>query len=427
METKPLIPPSLSLRCQSRWPTALPDRAVHEIMSAPLPCRPVHSADVPSLSVIVPTCGQQPLTRLCLDSVLNASGAQLVELLVVDNGSTDGTASYLRELARLNPQVGLILNPENRGYAAANNQAVEQATGDIVVLLNNDTIVAPGWLEKLSLRLSDPAVGMVGCLTNRSGGENEIETSYQTYGEFLEFAAKVAQGGEGPDFDCDMLPLCCAALRKETFREVGLLDEGFGLGLFEDDDLSLRLRRAGYRIMVATDCFVHHFGQGSMGDAVGYAALMETNRRRFEWKWGCQWTPRPKRRNRQYQELIEEVRTLVLDCLPATAKVAVISRGDDELLRLGKVEAEHFMQGENGVYWGAHPADGEEAVARWKKLGRGGTEYLLVPEPSLWWFDFYKPFERFVRDHFELLVDKPGTCRLYRQNVPLGGEGSESA
>lgn len=425
MDVQLLFPGSLPLRCQSRWPTALPEGARREIMNAPMPACRVAPTDRPSTSVIVPTCGQEPLTRLCLGSVLTAGGEASMELLVVDNGSGDGTRLYLEELARRNPQVRLILNPDNRGYAAANNQAIREAVGDTLVLLNNDTIVSPGWLERLARRLGQPRVGMVGCLTNRSGGENEIEATYDTYGGFLDFAARLAQGGQGPDFECEMLPLCCAALRRATFDHVGLLDEGYGLGLFEDDDLSLRLRRAGYRIVVATDCFIHHFGQASMGSASDYAALMETNRRRFERKWGREWKSRERRRSRSYQRLVEDIRALVRSALPAAAKVAVVSRGDEELLRLGSVHAEHFMQDEEGAYWGAHPADGEEAIARWERLSRSGMEYLLIPEPSLWWFDFYQSFAGFVADRFEVVAAKPGTCRLYQRKSPSEGEGKE--
>src|SRR5262249_46736689 len=138
------------------------------------------------------------------------------------------------------------LNDRNLGFAAANNQGLAIATGTNLVLLNNDTIVPPGWLDRLIRHLDDPAVGLVGPVTNRTGNEAQIETSYRTFGEFLQLAADRARSHAGDRSDIPMLTMFCLALRREAFERLGPLDERYEVGMFEDDDFSLRARAAGF-------------------------------------------------------------------------------------------------------------------------------------------------------------------------------------
>src|SRR5436190_15283884 len=92
------------------------------------------------------------------------------EVVVVDNGSSEPTRHYLEVLASRNRQVRVLRNDENRGFAAACNQGVAEASSALLVIVNNDTIVPPGWLSGLTAHLADPAIGLVGPTTNRCGG-----------------------------------------------------------------------------------------------------------------------------------------------------------------------------------------------------------------------------------------------------------------
>jgi len=248
----------------------------------------------PLASVVVVTFNNLALTRACLASVLERTEWPHFEVIVVDNGSTDGTPDYLRDLAAADGRVRVILNGHNRGFAAANNQGLALAEGEYLVLLNNDTVVVRGWLRGLIRHLaSHPQWGLVGPVTNWIGNEAQIPVGYRTLEELPAWAARHCRENAGKYFPIPVLAMFCVAMRRETFRLVGELDERFGAGMFEDDDYALRVRQAGLEVVCVEDVFVHHEGRAAFRrmDEAAYRQLFETNRRSFEEKWGRAWTP----------------------------------------------------------------------------------------------------------------------------------------
>jgi GT2 family glycosyltransferase len=251
-------------------------------------------AAIPRASLIVVAYNNLALTRLCVESILRHTEYLNYEIIVVDNNSSDGTQEYLQRLAAEHSRVRIILNSENAGFARANNQGVALSTGHYLVLLNNDTVVPPGWLSRLLRHLEDPSVGMVGPVTNFAGNEARIEVSYKTYAEMLTFAREHTHLHDGQAADIDVLAMFCVALRRETYEMMGPLDEQFRIGMFEDDDYAQRIRAAGLRIVCAADVFVHHFGQAAFKKLIRdgrYEELFDENRRRYEAKWKLKWTP----------------------------------------------------------------------------------------------------------------------------------------
>ena len=210
----------------------------------------------------------------------------------MDNASKDGTPDYLRSVAKLYPQIKLILNEQNKGFAGGNNQGIRAATGEYVVLLNNDTIVPRGWLGRLLRHLErDPKAGLVGPVTTGAANEAYVFARYKTLAGLEQFAEQQFHAHAGETFTIAVPALFCAAARRTLFDEVGLLDERYEIGLFEDDDLALRVRRAGYKTRCARDVFVHHYqceGFKQFGDA-GYLKIFNANRERFEKKWNVTW------------------------------------------------------------------------------------------------------------------------------------------
>ncbi len=242
----------------------------------------------PLVSIAILTLNGSEHTRACLESI-ERSTAEPYELLLVDNGSSDGTVELLRDYAATRSHVRLVLNGANRGFAGGNNQALALARGEYVVLLNNDTIVTDGWLGRLIGALErTPGAGLAGPVSNYVAGPQLVEAGYASVGEVAPFARAWARAHAGAVEPVARLIGFCLLLRREVVEAVGALDESFGAGNFEDDDLCLRARAAGFGCVIARDAFVHHTGsQTFIGERIDYGASLVRNRMVFERKWGC--------------------------------------------------------------------------------------------------------------------------------------------
>jgi GT2 family glycosyltransferase/2-polyprenyl-3-methyl-5-hydroxy-6-metoxy-1,4-benzoquinol methylase len=234
-------------------------------------------------SIVIVTHNQVHFTQLCLDSIRRYTD-EPYELIVVDNGSTDGTLTYLRSLGDVN----VIENCTNLGFPAGANQGIRAATGQQVLLLNNDTWVTTGWLGRMLHALfSDPDVGLVGPSSNWVSGEQQVNVTYEQDLLGLEsFAWDWGKAHDQTRVETQRLVGFCLLMRREVIERVGLLDERFGIGCFEDDDYSRRAIQAGYRLVIARDAFVHHFGgQTFLASGVDYSALLKRNRELYRQKW----------------------------------------------------------------------------------------------------------------------------------------------
>jgi GT2 family glycosyltransferase len=397
---KPLFfTPELLLSPTSRWPTRLPDATVNAVMSWPVPVAEAVLEEPTMLSVVVVVFNGLVYTRMCLTSLLLSMAGSRFEVIVVDNASTDGTREYLREVAEANPQVRVVSNDTNRGYAAANNQGLALARGRFLLLLNNDTIVPDRRSLHFMQALQDPSVGLASPVTNRTCNEAQIHTSYRTYGELRRFIRDLAEDQARARTDLDMVAFYCVGMRRDVYERIGPLDEQFGLGMYEDNDYSMRVRQAGYRIVCAEDAFVHHFGQGTVGELCAggdYDALLNGNRRRFEEKWGITWTPPKKRITPEYEQLRNRIRSVAAQHVPVDATVVVVSMGDEELLRLDGRRAWHFPQREDGSYPYIYPANSDEAIHHLNALRTRGATHFLLPKPGFWWRDYYGEFGNYL-------------------------------
>jgi GT2 family glycosyltransferase len=406
------LPSSLDLQPVSRRPLVLPEETVRTVLGRTVP-QP--AGESPLASIVVVTLDNIVCTRLCLESVLANTVASRYELIVVDNGSGDTTRDYLRAFSR-HDHVRVILNDENVGFASANNQGLATAAGDVLVLLNNDTIVPPGWLGGLMRHLDDLSIGVVGPVTNRIGNDAQIETSYRTYGELIHFARDRARDFRGRSFDVRMLAMFCLAMRRDVYERVGELDERYAIGLLEDDDYAMRIHAANLRVVCAEDVFVHHFGEASFGKLFPsgeYTRVLEANRRRFEGKWDVAWQPYERRPSAAYDGLRARIRAVVDSTIPSDATVLVVSRGDEKLLELGGRRAWHFPQTKSGVYAGHYPADSTEAIALLEGLRARGSEFLLFPETSAWWLEHYAAFREHLESCYRVIASDNATCQIF--------------
>jgi len=140
----------------------------------------------------------------------------------------------------------------------------------------------------------DPTIGLIGPVTNNTGNEAKVDVEYTEVEDMPAWAARFVRDHDGQVFSIPMLAMFCVAMRREVFERVGLLDEQFGIGMFEDDDYAHRIRVNGFRLVCAADSFVHHFGEAAFKKLKAngkYDALFAENRRRYEQKWNTEWVP----------------------------------------------------------------------------------------------------------------------------------------
>lgn len=373
----------------------------------------------PLVSIIFATCNNLVFPKLCIESLLANTEYPNYEIVIVDNGSTDGTDRYVRRLTEQYPHVRAVFNHENLGFARANNQGIAEARGDILLLLNTDTIVPPGWLTRLVRHLDQPEIGMVGPVTNRISNQAQIASSYHTYGELLQFARERGREYDGRTFDIPMLVMFCVALRRDVYDQIGPLDERFQVGMFEDDDYSLRIHQAGFRTVCAEDSFVHHFGEATIARVVGSAEwcnLFEANRRRYEEKWGIHWKNHSGRLNTEYQQMIDRVRQAVTALVPIDSRVLVVSKGDNALLDLNGRRAQHFPADDTGQYAGYHPVDSADAIVRLRRACGDAPHILVIPQVTSWWLEHYPEFKQYLDSTHQLIAELPDTGFIYALN-----------
>lgn len=247
-------------------------------------------------SIIIVTYNNMHLTQQCIESIKKYTAYPNYEIIVVDNASNDGTVDYLKALENKG-EICFILNTENKGFAAANNQGIKVSSGEYLILLNNDTAVTRGWLTRIVHYLKEPSIGLVGPVSNWVGNESKIKTSYSSLEQMHQFAEDYTLDNRGKTFEIRMLVMFCLGMRRQLISEIGFLDENFGIGSFEDDDFSYRVKQKGYRLICAEDIFIHHEGMASLKklDNAHYKQIFEQNKRYFENKWSIKWIPHNSR------------------------------------------------------------------------------------------------------------------------------------
>jgi GT2 family glycosyltransferase len=230
------------------------------------------------VSIIIINCNGKNFLKTCLES-LKEQTYKNFEIIFVDNGSDDGSADFVRDNF---PDVKVIVNEKNLGFAAPNNQGLKIAKGEYIATLNNDTKVDMKWLENLVtaaksnkdnamcgskiLSMTSPkqidSVGVNICLDGMSRGKGRLEND----------------SGQYDDQTGILFPSACAALyKREMLDETGFFDETF-FAYCEDTDLGLRGRLAGWKAVFVPDAVVYHHYSGTGGKASSFKAyLVERN------------------------------------------------------------------------------------------------------------------------------------------------------
>jgi len=204
-----------------------------------------------------------------------------------------------------------VSNVRNLGFPSAINQGLRVARGDYLILLNNDAVVTDGWLNQLvALAEMDSdvttkhtkdtkgekegrnregiCVGLVGPMSNYASPPQLVENvPYTNLEEMHAFARRWREEHRGQWFTANKLSGFCLLMKQAVYEAIGGLDEQFGLGFFDDDDLAERARRAGFELDEAHDLFIHHFGSRTFqGNGIDTERLLQENSDKVAHKWG---------------------------------------------------------------------------------------------------------------------------------------------
>ena len=239
--------------------------------------------------------------KYALDALLKAKTKVAFEVGVIDNGSQQKDAEvaekHFEKFQKDGGKGFFIRSEKNLGFSGGNNVVIKKFLEDPeithICMLNSDVLVTDNWLEYLT----DDDYDVTGPVTNATGNEQTVAVDYEVqlnadaYETVNKFSYYRHEVFENLVFETDILYFFNTVFSRRVIDKIGLLDERFYPGSFEDIDYCLRIKQAGFKQMVIRGCFVHHFGSGSFSklDMPDRVNISNVNRKRFEEKWNMKW------------------------------------------------------------------------------------------------------------------------------------------
>ena len=205
-------------------------------------------------SVIIPVWNGATVISDCLKSLFEYSTDELLEVICVDNASQDSSAT---QISRAYPSIHLIQQPVNLGFAGGVNAGINAASGDVLILVNQDCVVEPGWLTKLKEALdANPQYGIIGCtILNADGSINHTGAAVtRPSAEGIH----ITTTGTAPLIPVEFVTGAAMAIRRQTLQTIGLMDTGFYPAYYEDADYCYRARNKGIETACTTVANVVH-------------------------------------------------------------------------------------------------------------------------------------------------------------------------
>lgn len=224
------------------------------------------------IPIVVPVYGAVEYTKRLVESIKKNTDSGRYRLIIVNNGSTDGTFEYLSRLVE-DPEIGKSVTAlhqgKNLGFAGGVNkglQYIRNLDWDHCVVMNNDIVVTEGWLRGLedcitNARIPDATIGAVGPVSNQAGGTQGISIDYTltTDGAINDFGKRNRSKNKDVWIESGYLVGLCWMMSRQFFDVVGYLDEDFGIGQWEDNEYFLRGQIGGFRYLIDHSTFIHHF------------------------------------------------------------------------------------------------------------------------------------------------------------------------
>jgi GT2 family glycosyltransferase len=249
------------------------------------------SAAPPTVTIVIPVLNRLDLTTQCLEALERTVAPGLAEVVVVDNASTDGTTDFLRE-QEATGRLRALVNEENVGFARACNAAARVARSEFLLLLNNDTIPQPGWLDAMLAAFErHPLAGVVGSRLLYADGRIQHAGMFFLPDGRLEHAHRFADRDapevlEEREYPC--VTGACLLMRRSLWEELGGLDEGYPMYV-EDVDLCMKVWASGHRVVYTPDSVVFHLENASVPNAAWRDQLVLRGVQRLHERWGGRW------------------------------------------------------------------------------------------------------------------------------------------
>ncbi len=211
----------------------------------------------PLASIVVLAYNHLEYTKQCIDSIYRYTSHIDFELITVNNGSKDGTEKFFNSL----PNTKKINFKENIGVCKAINQGIRISEGKYILNISNDIVVTANWLDNLLICMeSDSKVGMAVPICNASCNYQQIDLPYTRMDEIQKFAEDHNVSNPNKWDERMKLSTYAGIYRSEIMKTLGGFDEDFNPGCYDDDAICFSIRRMGYKVILAKDTFVHHFG-----------------------------------------------------------------------------------------------------------------------------------------------------------------------
>ena len=225
--------------------------------------------------IIIPVWNQPEFTRSCIDSIVKNTEYPY-RIIVIDNASEPETKRYLEALRKeQGSRFELIRNEDNKGFIKAVNQALGISDAPYVCIMNNDTVAASGWLERMvDFARTHEDVGLINPQCDGHG-----DTSIDVYALGL-------AGRKGAYMEMNQCHGFCMLVKREVIEKIGCLDEEYGIGGYDDTDYSMRAHLAGYRCVAVKDAYVWHRLHTSFDKAGNREEWVRRNRKIYYDKWG---------------------------------------------------------------------------------------------------------------------------------------------
>jgi GT2 family glycosyltransferase/SAM-dependent methyltransferase len=241
-----------------------------------------------SVAVIIPVFNKVELTRDCLISIAKHYPEGISpEVIVFDNASSDGTGAYLERAQSDFEWLKVIRSKVNLGFAGACNKGAQLADADVVVFLNNDTIVLPGWLEKMLERINDDSVGIVGSKLIYPDGRIQhagIVFNDQAVPTHVHHLAGNGDAAVNRMMEYPAVTGACIMIKRPLFLELGMMDTEYPM-YYEDVDLCFKVREKGLKVVYQPESMVIHLEGRSSDNFEAIVKHNEASRVIFRRKW----------------------------------------------------------------------------------------------------------------------------------------------